>query len=169
MTLTWKEQLKTAPSFVQFSLWFKIKGWRCSCLGKRLMWDWSKRTFIPNANIFTWFILQSYLGQGLCLTFSLPGRSLVRPQPNLDKFSAAIWSRRQLPAHRSTDNFIPTHPRSTFKGCIISTAVALVVVTVYWGVTHPSNPLALSECKQCECFKKWSRVSRVSAVSVRMI
>ena len=46
--------------------------------------------------------------QGQILTFLLPGRSPAHPPPNLDEFSAAIWSRRRFPAHRSTDGFIPT-------------------------------------------------------------
>ena len=49
-----------------------------------------------------------HYSQGQILTFLLPGRSLARRQPNLDEFSAAIWSRRRFPAHRSNDGFIPS-------------------------------------------------------------
>ena len=49
-----------------------------------------------------------HFSQGQILTFLLPGRSPARRQPNLDEFSAAIWSRRRFPAHRSTDGFIPS-------------------------------------------------------------
>ena len=53
-------------------------------------------------------LLYIHHSQGQILTFLLPGRSPARRQPNLDEFSAAIWSRRRFPAHRSNDGFIPS-------------------------------------------------------------